>query len=445
MDKLNNGNSPTNVRWVMLALLMAHSGMCHFNRSSMPVAGAEHIIRERGLSETEMGFVYSTLLVVYTLCMIPGGWFIDRFGPKKALMFLGFGSALAVPLTGLTGFMAGASILGPLIIARGILGVACAPTHPGAARAVSFWMPIGSWGVANGLVTGAAVVGEGATFFIFGFLMDQFGWPDAFVIAGLVTLLVTIFWSFYATDHPSEHRGVNPAERVLIAEGNVAHTTSRTSLPYESGASAAEVWLLLGNRNLILLTSSYAALSYLQYLVFNWLQYYFVDTLKVSNYHSRLYSTIVLATMAVGMTSGGRIADLIQTRIGGNLGRRLTPFCGMVASALLFALGVASDNPTMIVALFALSMGALGMAESSFWVTGVELGGKRGGLSGAILNTGGNAVGFLAPVVTPYFSSFFGWRAGLVLASTICLLGAFLWWGIEGRAKEEEQNLTREG
>ena len=44
-----------------------------------------------------------------------------------------------------------------------------------------------------------------------------------------------------------------------------------------------------------------------------------------------------------------------------------------------------------------------------------------------MLNTGGNLGGMLAPVVTPLFSDFFGWRAGLGLASGLCVFGAVLW------------------
>ena len=65
------------------------------------VAGTEHIMQDYSIEKTKMGMVYSSYLVVYTLCMMPGGWLIDRIGPKKALMILGFGSAILVPMTGL--------------------------------------------------------------------------------------------------------------------------------------------------------------------------------------------------------------------------------------------------------------------------------------------------------------------------------------------------------
>ena len=76
------------VRWRIVAVLMAISFVNYFNRISMPAAGGP-IMRELGLSETQMGWVYSSLLIAYTLFMVPGGWFSDRQGAWVALVLHG--------------------------------------------------------------------------------------------------------------------------------------------------------------------------------------------------------------------------------------------------------------------------------------------------------------------------------------------------------------------
>src|SRR5262245_40868190 len=95
---------PTFVRWRMLALLFAYSFMSWFNRVSMSVAGKQHLMKYYGISEDHMGIVYSALLFSYTICMTPGGWFVDRFGPWVALVIMGLGSALWGALTGMLGW-----------------------------------------------------------------------------------------------------------------------------------------------------------------------------------------------------------------------------------------------------------------------------------------------------------------------------------------------------
>src|SRR5262245_9051216 len=116
---------PTRVRWRIVALLMAYVAFCHFNRISMSVAGTEQIMPRYGIDETVMGTVYSAYLLIYTLCMTPGGWFIDRYGVRVALMVLGFGSAVLVALTGVVGILllTGPALITGLLVVRGALGV----------------------------------------------------------------------------------------------------------------------------------------------------------------------------------------------------------------------------------------------------------------------------------------------------------------------------------
>ena len=59
------------------------------------------------------------------------------------------------------------------------------------------------------------------------------------------------------------------------------------------------------HRDMLLLMLSYAALSYFQYMLFYWIQYYFDKVLNLGKMDGRLYATIPLIAMAIGMTSGG--------------------------------------------------------------------------------------------------------------------------------------------
>src|SRR5436305_13697853 len=81
-------------RWMILAFLMALCFISHFNRASITSAGDERMMQQFGISPERMGVVYSAFLVVYTLFMIPGGWLIDRRGPRFALGCMGLGSAV---------------------------------------------------------------------------------------------------------------------------------------------------------------------------------------------------------------------------------------------------------------------------------------------------------------------------------------------------------------
>jgi MFS transporter, ACS family, D-galactonate transporter len=107
-DPLRSMPRPRFAGWGLVSLLVAFAFVGHFNRISMSVAGAEWIIPEQGISETQMGMVYSAYLFVYTLFMIPGGWVIDRWGGRFALAVMALASAGLVLSTGMAGlFMTG--------------------------------------------------------------------------------------------------------------------------------------------------------------------------------------------------------------------------------------------------------------------------------------------------------------------------------------------------
>ncbi len=410
-------------RWAIVALLMTLVGISHFNRISMPIAGDELIMTRYEIEPTRMGVVYSAFLVTYTLCMIPGGWFIDRFGAKRALMTVGFGSAVFVALTGSVGlvFRDAGSLFIALLVIRGLMGVVSAPLHPASARMVAHWFGLGGRSQANGFVAGAALVGIAATPPIFGALIVRFNWTGAFLIAGASTAVVGGLWAFGATERP---RAAGPV--VLTAPSVVS-------------SGFARGWTgLLRDRSLVLLTLSYAAVGYFQYLFFYWMNYYFRNVLGLPDRVHQFYAAIPPLAMAVGMPLGGWLSDRLEREFGPRQGRRLVPIAGMFAGAALLVLGILARNPAWIVTWFSLALGAVGTAEGPFWATAIELGGRRGGSSAALFNTGGNLGGLMAPIITPWIGQTYGWPAAVAIGSLVCLAGCVLWFGVDVRGRMDD-------
>ena len=133
------------------------------------------------------------------------------------------------------------------------------------------------------------------------------------------------------------------------------------------------------NRSLVLLTLSYAAVSYFQYLFFYWMQFYFDNVLAFRQ--GRRTALCDDSDCRDGdRDDPWRVAHRPDDeRAGRRRGRALMASCGMLASALFLGVGNAADGPLWVVGFFALSMGAIGLCESSFWTSVVELGGRRGG------------------------------------------------------------------
>ena len=56
-----------------------------------------------------MGWIYSAFYLSYTLCMLPCGHWIDRVGPKRALLYFALFSGWSVILMGIAGMAMAAS------------------------------------------------------------------------------------------------------------------------------------------------------------------------------------------------------------------------------------------------------------------------------------------------------------------------------------------------
>ncbi len=452
---------PTWVRWRVVALLLAFSFMSWFNRVSMSAAYDERIQNQLHISEEAIGWVYSALLFAYMLFMTPGGWLADRIGPRGTLALMGFGSALFVALTGVVGLVAqtASTTLLLLLVIRALMGAFTAPIYPASGRALLHWLPARQRAGANGAIMGAALLGIACTYFGFGVLLDRFDWPTAFLITGGVTAVLAVIWTCYATNWPRQHPGVNAAELHWIGSQTLhlpiasdSSVSLRAANPSHRlvvhAAQPATWWTLLHNRSLMLLTLSYAAIGYFEYLFYFWMHYYFDGVLKLGKTESRVYAMILYLAMAAGMFLGGWISDRLQRTWGRRVGRTAVAVGGMLGGAILLGVGLLATEPAAIVVWFALALAAVGATEGPLWATALELGGRQGGTAAGIFNTGGNAGGAIAPIATPLVSQALGWLWGIGLGSLVCLVGVILWFWIdpsegEGEHTEEMSGLAQ--
>ena len=413
---------PPSRRWLILAFLMALCFISHFNRASITSAGDERIMKEFAISPERMGVIYSAFLIVYTLFMIPGGWLIDRRGPRFALACMGLGSALFCAFTGGIGFgiFAAGQVWVALLVVRSLMGMLSAPLHPGAARAAGNWFPPEQQSFSNGLITGASILAYAVVHPIFGSLIDRFDWPIAFVIMGSATAVLALAWIVFAKDAPQKDQ--RPLTLTLSpdeGEGSGSADSASAQAPGRFG------------RNLLFLTLSYAAVGYFQYLFFYWLHYYFDSVLHMNKTESRYFAGLPNLAMAAAMPLGGWLTDRAVRWRGESSGRTLVPKFGMTLSALFLACGIFATDRHWIVVCFTAALGTLGLCEASFWTVAVNLNRQRGGTSAAIMNTGGNGIGLLAPMITPWLGTHLGWGWGLGVGAVIGLLGALCWCWID--------------
>jgi sugar phosphate permease len=426
------------VRWRIVALLMALSFVSWFNRANIAAAYTERIQYQVDISEKEIGAVGTVFFLVYACFMTPGGWFSDRFGTRLSLGLMGIGLGVFAALTGGAGLLFTTAL--PLLIAffliRSVMGIFATPMYPAGSRAVAEWFPFSQRASANGLVQGAAPVGIALTPLLFGHLMDQVDWPQAFIITGVITGAVGLLWLWYARGSPAEHPGVNKEERIQCSVTAFQAPAETPSPRLEPGA-----WRrLLRNRSLVLLTVSYAAIGYFEYLFFFWTQHYFKEVRHVDVETSRLYSLMTNLSMAAGMILGGGLTAVLVRRFGARLGLVIVPIGGMLAGAVFLLMAIQAKEAGGMVFWLCLANAAVGSTEAPQWTIAIELGGRHGATAAGIFNTGGNLGGAMAPYGTPFIKDMFrgSWNAAIIASSIILLLGLSLWFLIDPRERVAE-------
>ena len=153
----------TRTHWGLVLLLAATATAAYLCRVNISVAGAL-VMQEYGLTQTQMGRVFSAFLAGYTLLMLPGGLMADTWGAKRTLSVLAWGWVAvtvlqaAVPSGAASGSMLG--VVGMLVALRFAMGVLASPTYPAALEGVSRWAAPASLGRANGFVIGSVGLGS---------------------------------------------------------------------------------------------------------------------------------------------------------------------------------------------------------------------------------------------------------------------------------------------
>jgi MFS transporter, ACS family, D-galactonate transporter len=198
------------VRWRIFAIIFMLVVINLIDRVTLSIA-MPTISKEFSLEPAIQGLVLSAFFWSYALLQIPGGWLIDRFGPRALITgaTIGWGSFQAI-----AGLATGGVTL---LISRVGLGAAEAPLFPAGAKLNSLWLSPKERGRGAVLVDSGAPLGAAFGGVIIAWLILSLGsWRGAFVVAGVATMALGALAWWYVRDDPANHAGVNAAELAVI-------------------------------------------------------------------------------------------------------------------------------------------------------------------------------------------------------------------------------------
>ncbi len=72
------------LRWFLIGWMFVVSAVAYLDRVNISIAG-QAIQKDYGLTDVQLGWVFSAFLIGYAVFQVPGGWLADRYGPQLVI------------------------------------------------------------------------------------------------------------------------------------------------------------------------------------------------------------------------------------------------------------------------------------------------------------------------------------------------------------------------
>ncbi|WP_172191504.1 MFS transporter [Actinomyces faecalis] len=213
----------THKRFGIFVILWLLVLLNYVDRSTLSIA-LPYMEKDLGLSADMQGWILSLFFWTYLVFQVPGGWLLDKFGPRRVVSIAGLlWGSLQLGI----GFLTSGTALGA---ARLGLGAFEAPTAPSGAKVNSSWLSESERGRGATFVDMAGPFGSAVGGVLVTAVIGIFGsWRWAFFVTGALTIVLAIIYWTYVRDTPEEHPGVNEAELAHIKGQNVENAGKQQS------------------------------------------------------------------------------------------------------------------------------------------------------------------------------------------------------------------------
>lgn len=407
---------PTRRRYITLLMIFITVVICYVDRANLAVASA-HIQEEFGITKAQMGYVFSAFAWLYTLCQIPGGWFLDRVGSRLTYFIAIFGWSVATLFQGFaTGLLS-------LIGLRAITGIFEAPAFPTNNRLVTSWFPEQERASAVGFYTSGQFVGLAFLTPLLIWIQELLSWHWVFIITGGIGIIWSLIWiKFYQA--PSQSKGINQAELDYIREGGAMVDGDAPSEKKTRTKLTAADWKLVFHRKLCGVYLGQFAVTSTLWFFLTWFPNYLTQEKHIAALTAGFMTTVPFLAAFVGVILSGIVADRL-VRSGRSLGfARKTPIiCGLLISTCIMGANYTND-PIWIMTLMAIAFFGNGFASITWSLVSSLAPVRLIGLTGGMFNFVGGLGGITVPLVVGYLAQDYGFAPALVYISAVALIGA---------------------
>jgi len=374
---------------------------------------AKPIAAEFGLSPVEMGYLFSSFLWLYVICLIPMGIIVDRIGTRMV-------NAAGIALWSLATVFTGLSTsYGALVASRLVMGIGESTSYPAGNRVIREWMPASERGISMSVFNSGAYFGPAIGSLLIGALVAAAGWRMAFYVCGGIGFIWLALW-LLRYRLPEQTNWISAGERAQI----LRERNAGTDVPKD--ARAIGVLGLLRAPALwgIMLTQGCGV--YTQYLFLTWLPGYLQSQKSISLLASATLSSVPYFGAVVLGIALGRVSDRLLAGQAASTGRRRLMVAAMMLLASVILLVPLASSVEAILLLITVALTGVSSAISlNFALLNDLLASPADiGSATAMQVFGGNVFGLLAPIVTGYVISSTGnYDLAFVIAGCLLVIG----------------------
>jgi MFS transporter, ACS family, glucarate transporter len=406
----------------LVLLLMAAASVGYVCRVAVTVV-APNMMGEFGLTQTQMGTVFSAFLLGYTLFQVPSGGLADRVSARHIFLFLCTGWAVLTVFTALVGWQGfGLAMAIPqLWVIRAIFGVIAAPTYPTSGRTIAITMPPRLQARANSLVLASVGVGSAVTPLLLAPITSRYGWRTALLVAAFLSAAAGLLWLRFG---PRElHTHATPSVPVA-AQSTSTESPKNSAQPLR----LPSFWFL---------SASYLLQGYLGYIFIFWFYLYLVQVRHFEVLKAASFTALPWIATTFAIPLGGFFSDWAVIHWGATWGRRSVPLAALSAAAIFLVVGARTPKPMVAVAALTTCMVLVLCTEGPFWATMTQLSGEHSGIAGGTMNFGSNLGGMVSPALTPWLAARIGWESALTLTAGLAVVAGLLWLGVRVESSPE--------
>jgi len=264
-----NSNKASSFRWVICAMLFAATTVNYLDRQVLSLTWKDFIAPEFHWSDNDYGTITAVFSIIYALCNLFAGKFIDRLGTKKGYLWAIFIWSLGACLHAVCGVgteafkavgfvsMMGITVSVWLFLAcRAVLALGEAGNFPAAIKVTAEYFPKKDRAFSTSIFNSGSSVGALVAPLTIPLIAKFCGWEMAFIIIGALGFVWMGFWVFYY-NKPEVSPHVNAAELAYInqdaameekTDASDATPKAEKSISYLKAFSLKQTWALVLGR-----------------------------------------------------------------------------------------------------------------------------------------------------------------------------------------------------